>query len=123
MLGSVRRVLLTPVLTPVLLAVLLVTGCSRDGADCTGVTYGADLDADPAADPIGALNAWLAVQRDFADPPTKDWSQHDAGEGADTVVLTSEAGQGWWVSVRRVGEGWLVHEVTDDADGCAGRLS
>ena len=116
----VRRVL------PVLLIAALVTGCSGSDGDCAGQAYHASADAKGAATPIEALEVWLGDPKGFDQPPPDEgWVVQDSGEDdADTVVLTNEAGHGWWVSaIRTTDGGYVVDQATDDATDCQDELS
>jgi hypothetical protein len=106
-----------------LVSVGVLSGCSADD-DCAGTSYDADLSRPGAADPIAALDDWLADQTDFSTPPAEDWVQQDGGAEAAEVVVTNDSGDGWWVSVLRTADGgWVVDAATDNAEGCSDDLS
>ena len=118
------RATVSPVLAMVLASVLLA-GCS--GSDsCTGQAYHPDLGTSGAETPIRALEAWLGTHGGITrEPPDDGWAVQDTGEkDPQTVVITNEDGDGWWVSVARTDDGtYVVAQATDDASHCEGKLS
>lgn len=116
-----------PVRTLVILlvAAVLVGGCSGGGS-CRGQSYHADRSQPGETTPIAALDTWLDSTVGFdRTPPDDGWTVQDSGDPkASRVVITNEAGDGWWVSVLRTDPGgYVVDGATDNASACGDELS
>jgi hypothetical protein len=110
----------------VLLAALL-SGCSGDGAGCSGTSYEVDLSGKGAPSTIDALDAWLADPAGFDElPPKDDWIVQGGGdqEAEEVVILNEDTGDGWWVHLVRTDDGgYVVDQATDDWQSCEDELS
>lgn len=110
----------------VLVTASLLSGCSAS-SDCDGQTYDPDLGRAGAESPILALEEWLSTHAGFEEEPPLDenWVVQDTGEqDAEEVVMTHEAGDGWWVQAARTSQGgYVVVQATSDFTSCEDELT
>ena len=114
-----------PVVALLLVLATLGSGCSADD-DCRGQTYDVDLGAGGAATPIRALDEWLRSDHGFDKaPPGDGWVEMATDDRrAAAVVITNDAGSGWWVQTARTDTGgYVVAQATDVRESCGDELS